>query len=84
MNKKKKEFASEVSIHETMLSQYINNSRLPNDKFMIRLEIHSNNNLPAVNWLRLVDKQKEYIISTDKDLRKKERAHVSNKLHLTL
>jgi len=73
---KRKDFADEISIDETMLSQLINNHRQPPDYIAIRLEIHSNNNIPAAYWIRLVEKQRLHEITTDKELRKKEKQFV--------
>jgi plasmid maintenance system antidote protein VapI len=75
-DKKRKDFADEISIDETMLSQLINNHRQPPDYIAIRLEIHSNNIVPAVYWIRLVEKQRLHEITTDKELRKKEKKFV--------
>src|SRR5450432_2981781 len=47
LDKKKKVFAEEIDIDPTELSQIINRHRLPNEKIMIRLELHSNSNFPA-------------------------------------
>jgi plasmid maintenance system antidote protein VapI len=73
---KRKEFADEISIDETILSQLINNHRQPPDYIAIRLEIHSNNIIPAVYWIRLVEKQRLHEITTDNELRKKEKKFV--------
>jgi hypothetical protein len=84
LDKKRKTFAEEISIDETLLSQLINMHRLPPDYVAIRLEIHSNNIIPAANWIRLVEKQRLYEIETDKELRKKERPFVHGKLTISL
>ncbi|PQJ11705.1 hypothetical protein CJD36_007885 [Flavipsychrobacter stenotrophus] len=80
IGKKRTEFADEIDIHETLLSQLINNKREPNESLMIRLEIHSNGTIPALDWLKLVEKKKENYISTDKEIRKVERQFVKNHL----
>ena len=77
LEKKRKDFADEISIDETMLSQLINNHRKPPDYIAIRLEIHSNNTIPADYWIRLVEKQRLHEITTDKELRKKEKQFFS-------
>lgn len=84
LDKKRKEFAEEISIDETMLSQLINNHRFPPDYIAIRLELHSDNIIPASYWIRLVDKQRLYEITTDKELRKKEMKYVHGKLTIKL
>lgn len=77
---KRKEFADDISIDETLLSQFINRHRMPPDYIAIRLEIHSNNTIPATYWFKLVEKQKEYELRTDKELRKKENKFVHRRL----
>jgi plasmid maintenance system antidote protein VapI len=78
MEKKRKQFAAEISIDETLLSQLINGHRLPPDYIAIRLEIHSGNKIPATHWLRLVEKQRLYEIENDKEFRKKEKPYVNH------
>jgi plasmid maintenance system antidote protein VapI len=82
MEKKRKDFAEDISIDETLLSQLINGHRLPPDYVAIRLELHSNNKIPAVLWIRLVEKQRLHEIANNKELRKKENPFVRNKLPL--
>lgn len=77
---KRKEFAEEISIDETLLSQFINRHRMPPDYIAVRLEIHSNNSIPAIYWFKLVEKQKEHELQTDKELRRKETRFVHRKL----
>lgn len=84
LDKKRKAFAEEISIDETLLSQLINMHRLPPDYIAIRLEIHSNNTIPASYWIRLVEKQRLHEITTDKELRKKEKPFVHGKLTIKL
>lgn len=80
LNKKRKNFAQEIDIDETELSQLINRHRLPNENIIIRLEIHSNNSIPAIAWYKLIEKEKEHAIRTNKALRQQERQFVTNKL----
>jgi hypothetical protein len=78
INIKRKTFAADISINETLLSQFINKHRLPPDYIPIRLEIHSNNKIPAAYWYKLVEKEREHLLLTDKTLRKKQRKFVKN------
>ncbi len=80
LNLKRKEFAEQISIDETLLSQLINMHRMPPDYLAIRLEIHSNNKIPANYWYKLVEREKEHHIRTDKGLRRRERKFVHNRL----
>lgn len=77
---KRKEFADEISIDETLLSQFINMHRMPPEYVAVRLEIHSNNAIPATYWFKLVEKQREHELKTDKELRRKENKYVHRKL----
>lgn len=80
LNIKRKMFADEISIDETLLSQFINQHRMPPEYMAIRLEIHSNNSIPATYWFKLVEKQREHELNSNKDLRKKEIKNVHRKL----
>lgn len=83
LNRKRKVFATEISIKETELSQFINNHRLPNENILVRLEIHSNNSLPAIIWFRLIEKEKEFILLTNKTIRREQKKNVSNKVSIS-
>jgi plasmid maintenance system antidote protein VapI len=78
LDKKNKEFANDIDINETELSQILNKHRPPSEKVIIRLEIHSNKIIPAIMWHRLIEKEKEYQIITDSELREREKNHVRN------
>jgi hypothetical protein len=81
---KRKDFADQISIDETLLSQFINMHRMPPEYIAIRLEIHSNNTIPATYWLKLVGKQREHELKTDKVIRRKENKFVHRKLAVNL
>ncbi|WP_343631742.1 helix-turn-helix transcriptional regulator [Fluviicola sp.] len=80
LNKKNKEFAADIDINQTELSQIINNHRSPSEKVIIRLELHSNKIIPAIMWHKLVEKEKEYQLMHDSELRAREKSHVRNAL----
>ena len=73
-NKKRKVF--EISIDDTLLSQFINQHRTPPDYIMIRLELHSSNLIPADLWYQLIERKRENFIRTDQQLRRTEKQHV--------
>lgn len=83
LNKKHKEFASDISIKETELSQMLNHHRNPSEKIIIRLEIHSNKIIPAITWFKLLEKQREHEIQTNISLRVRERNNVNNILKVS-
>lgn len=80
LNKKRKVFAREINIDETELSQLINDHRHPSENIIIRLELHSNKAIPAIAWYKLIEREKEHYIITNKTIRKQEEKHVSNRL----
>lgn len=59
----------------------INGHRFPPDYIAIRLEIYSDNKIPAALWIRLVEMQRLHEITNNKELRKKEKqfVHVKEK-----
>ena len=82
VHRKQKEFAQEISLDETRLSRLIHKKESPNDELFIRLELHSNNLIPALNWFLLAEKEKAYHISTDRNLRKREKKNVHKTIGL--
>lgn len=84
INKTQQDFANDIDISKYQLNHYCHNRREPNESLMVRLEIHSNNTIPAINWLKVLEKQKEYLLSNNQFLRKSETKHVSNKLEVVL
>jgi transcriptional regulator with XRE-family HTH domain len=84
LNKKNKEFAKDIDIDETELSQILNNHRKPSEKLIIRLEIHSNKTIPAITWFKLLEKEKEHEFLTNTIIRKTEGKHVKNRLKLSI
>lgn len=76
INVKQFQFADEISIDKTYLSQLINQHRSPSEEVMIRLEIHSRNIINAVTWFKLAEREKEIEIRTNKTIRQKEKRYV--------
>lgn len=83
INRKRNEFAEDINIHETLLSQFVNNHREPGENIFVRLELHSNNIIPASYWYRLIEKQKENFIKNDASLRRREKKFVKNKVEVS-
>ncbi len=84
LGRKNKEFAEEIGIEPTELSQLINRHRYPNDKIIVRLELHSNKNFPAIMWFRLLEKEKSFELLNNIELRNAERVHIKHKLDYSL
>ncbi len=83
-NKRSSDLANDIKIHKTLMSQIINNKRPPNDSFIVRLELHSNNTIPADYWFKLIQKEQVHELQTNRIIRKRERKHVLNKLPVRL
>lgn len=81
---KYKDFADNICIKPVELSHYLSNRRKPNEELIIRLEIHSNKNIPAIYWYKILEKENEHELITDMQIRKQERKNVKNKLEFTL
>ena len=82
LKKKRNEFADEINIKPTELSQYINNHRKPPQNIMIRLELHSYNMIPAADWYRLLEKENLHELSTNKLLRRDQKKFIKRKAQL--
>jgi plasmid maintenance system antidote protein VapI len=80
IEKNNNEFSKEISIDEAMLNQLINDECTPPDYIAIRLELHSNNHIPAAYWLNLAAKQRLHETTNNKELREKEQPFVHYKL----
>ncbi len=81
--RKRKEFAAEISIHESMLSQLISDRREPAEQILIRLELHSRKNIPASYWFGLVEKKKAYRLQHDNRIRQREKKNVKSSMILS-
>ncbi len=79
-DKRHKVFAQEIDIKETELSLFINRHRIPPEYIIIRLEIHSNNAIPANWWYKLIEKEREHLIATNRELRREQKKYVHKKL----
>jgi hypothetical protein len=75
-----KNFAKDIELPDTELSSILNKGRAPSKKTIVRLELHSNNTIPAIYWYKLLEKQKEHELDTNIELREKESKHVKNRL----
>lgn len=77
-----KDFARDINLNETELSQILNNHRAPSENTIIRLELHSNHIINAVNWYKLLEKTKIHELQTDTALRKREEKFVKRRLQV--
>lgn len=83
LEKKNKEFAAEIDVDPTELSQVINKHRKPTDKLIYRLEIHSNKNFPALMWFKLLEKERAYELLHNRGMIENEKKHVKRKLEFS-
>jgi hypothetical protein len=85
LDMKRRGFAEEIGIDETLLSQLINQRRTPPDYIPIRLELHSNNSIPAEYWFRVIEKDREGAMLLNKAaMRKKEMRYVTGGISVRL
>jgi len=82
LDKKRHIFADEIDIKATELSQYINDHRTPPQPVIIRLEIHSQNIIPAIHWYRLVEIRKLHEFISDQNIRREQIKFVKKQLWL--
>ncbi len=76
------EIADNLNVHKTKLSRLVNGKEKPNTELMYRLERHSEGEIPAYYWWRLLAKELEYKLKTDHNKREEEASKVSNPLSL--
>lgn len=76
LNKKANEFAGEIAITPTVLSQYMTDARIPPTSILVRLELHSRNTIPAESWYRLAEKERIYQIKEDRKMRREQKKFV--------
>ncbi len=76
IDKRSSEFAAEIDILPSELSQYLNNHRKPPKHIMVRLELHSQNTIPASDWYRVAEMETLHELATDKAIRKEQKLHV--------
>ncbi len=85
LERKRRKFATEIGIDETLLSQFINRHRLPPDYMPIRLELHSNKSIPAEYWLKIIEKDREREMLSNKAMMiKKEKKFVTGAISVRL
>lgn len=84
INRNARQLASEINVHKTLMSQLITNARIPNESIVVRLELHSNGNIPAHYWFQIMQKDKVHHLQTNKSLRKQERENVIGKVSVKI
>jgi hypothetical protein len=78
LDRKQRQFALEIGIDETLLSQFINRHRTPPDYMPIRLELHSNKSITAEYWLKIIEKdRRKEMLSNKAAMMKREKKFVT-------
>jgi len=80
MNKK---FAEDIELDEAELSFILNKRRLPSEKVIARLGLHSNHTIPALSWYKLLEKEREHDFANNDKLMESEGKYVKNRLRIS-
>lgn len=80
VRKTKKDFASDIGLHYSRLSRILKDKESPNVELIYRLEKHSGNLIPAVDWWKVMIKKLEYELITNELKRQEEGRKVQNPL----
>jgi hypothetical protein len=83
LDKKNKEFAEEIDVDPTELSQIINKHRKATEKIIFRLDIHSNKNFPALLWFRVLQKDRVIELHNDPGIIESEGKFVKRRLQFS-
>ncbi len=71
-----KEFAEDIHIHPSRLNRILKGKEKIGKKIAYRLEQHSGNLIPAIYWWKLMQKEIEEEILTEKEVRESEKKKV--------
>lgn len=82
--RKNNEFAEDIDVNPTELSQIINKHRDPSSKIIMRLEAHSNGIILAFYWHCIYSKDKTLELISNDRLRMEEGKRVKRRLELSL
>lgn len=82
--RKNNEFAEDIDVNPTELSQIVNKHRDPSNKIIMRLEAHSKGIILAFYWYCIYSKDKTLELISNDRLRIEEGRHVKRTLELSL
>ena len=74
------DFAKDIDVGASTISQIIGKHRKPTDKIILRLHIHSNRNFPVSLWCRLLEKEKISELENNKSIIEEESKYVKHGL----
>jgi plasmid maintenance system antidote protein VapI len=78
------DFARDIDVGVSTISQIIGKHRKPTDKIILRLHIHSNRNFPVSLWYRLLEKERINELEKDKSILEEESKYVRHGLDFYL
>ena len=78
INKKQKDLAKDIGIHVTRLSRILNGKENLSLAIAYRLEAHSGDQIPAIMWWKLTQKEIEQEILSDNKAKQQEKNKVKN------
>jgi hypothetical protein len=70
-------FADEIKVPVSELQNFMDNNITPSHNILVRMEIHSQNIIPATDWLLLIEKEAVHSLANNKALRLTEQKFVS-------
>ena len=70
----------EIGLHNAQLSRLLNDKDGPSERIFVRLEIHSNNLISAIDWYRIYEKQMELALLRNREIRRIESKNVKVKV----
>jgi len=76
IKRKQKELAEEIDVHPSRLNRILKGKERIGKSIAYRLESHSGELIPAIYWWKLMQKEVEQEILTERQERKIERKHV--------
>lgn len=78
------DFAKDIDVGASTISQIIGKHRKPTDRIILRLHIHSNKNFPVSLWYRLLEKEKINELENNKSILEEESKFVKHGLDFHL
>lgn len=80
--KSQAELCTDIGIEKTKLSKLVNGKIRPNAELMFRLEKHSQNTVPALNWYRVYLKDLEQELKENTELKQAQYKFVKSSINL--
>jgi hypothetical protein len=78
------DFAKDIDVGLSTISQIIGKHRKPTDKIIFRIYIHSNKNFPVYLWYRLLEKERMFELENNRSIIENESKYVKHSLEFSL